>query len=343
MRTCCRARPGGIAGAVVALALALALALAPAAAGAAPQQPAVKVEVVPIHANLFMLAGAGQNIALQTGADGTVLVGAGAAGAAAAVLDAIRAITDQPIRYIIDTSADPAAIGGSGALAQAGRSINWTGPAPRGPPGAGFGATILAPNSVLLRVSGASGQGAALPMADWPSQAFDSPRKYIYFNHEAIEVYRQTARDDTDSIVFFRASDVIAAGDVIDADRFPRIDVDNGGGIQGEIDALNHILALSDRSIPFVYEPGGTYIIPSHGRLYQQADVVQYRDMVVEIRDIIQSMISRHRTLAQIEAASPCLAYEREYGRQSGDWTTNDFVQAIYESLTHKTRRATRN
>lgn len=297
-----------------------------------------QLQTIRILQNFYMIAGAGTNIALQTGDDGTVLVDAGTLAAADQALSAIKTITDQPIRFIIDTSADADAVAGSGTLSQAGRNIDWTGSLPPGAgygaPPVGFAATILAPVSVLLRVSAPTGEVAPFPEDVWPSQAFDGGRKYIYFNHEAIEIYRQAAHDDTDSIVFFRGSDVIAAGDVIDADHFPNIDVKHGGSIQGEIDALNHILELADRPIPFVYESGGTYIVPGHGRLYQQADVVQYRDMMVIIKTIIESMIKQSMTLSQIEAAAPCLAYEREYGADSGQWTTNDFVQAVYASLT---------
>jgi hypothetical protein len=174
------------------------------------------------------------------------------------------------------------------------------------------------------------------PSDTWPNEAFEGKRQYIYFNHEGIEVFRQAAHDDTDSIVFFRGSDVICAGDAIDADRFPMIDVAHGGSIQGEIDALNSIIELVVRPIPFVFESGGTYVIPAHGRLYQQADVVNYRDMIVIIRDIVQDMMKRGMTLAQIQAAGPAKAYEGEYGAQHGPWTTNDFVEAIYRSLAKK-------
>jgi cyclase len=299
--------------------------------GQAPQG----LETIQIHPNLYMIAGAGANITVQTGADGTVLVDSGTTQAADAVLAILGKITHQPVRYIIDTSADADAIGGSGALAKAGRDIYWTGTAPRATATQtnGFIATILAPDSLLLKVSAPTGGIAAYPRDAWPGEAFDAAHKYIYFNHEAIDVYRQAAHDDTDSIVLFRASDVISAGDVIDADHFPRIDVSQGGSIDGEIDALNHILALSDRPIPFVYQPGGTYIVPGHGRIYQQADVVQYRDMLVIVRTIIANMIQRGMTLPQIEKAAPCLAYQSEYGTDSGSWTTDDFIQAVYRSL----------
>lgn len=321
-----------------AAALAVALAVPLLGIEAAYGDQAPPVETIQITPNLYMIAGAGANITVQTGADGTLLVDSGILQSADAVLAAVRKITDQPIRYIIDTSADADAIGGSGALAKAGRDIYWTGPEPRGSAELmnGFIATIMAPDSVLARISAPTGSVAPYPSEMWPSQAFDEDHKYIYFNHEAVDMYRQSAHDDTDSIVVFRASDVISAGDVIDTDHFPRIDVAHGGSIQGEIDALNHILALSDRPIPFAYEAGGTYIISGHGRIYQQADVLEYRDMMVIIRTTVANMMKRGMTLAQIEAAAPCLPYQNEYGSDTGPWTTHDFVQAVYQSLKAK-------
>ena len=80
--------------------------------------------------------------------------------------------------------------------------------------------------------------------------------------------------------------------------------------------------------------PGGTEVLTGRGRIYRQIDVVNYRDMVVIIRDMIQHMIDQKKTLEQIKAAAPAKAWEPEFGATSGPWTTNDFVEAIYKSLT---------
>jgi len=307
---------------------------APAPSAAiAPSQ----VQTLQLRRNFYLIAGAGENIGLQTGDDGTVLVDAGAVNASDQVLAAVSKVTQAPIRYIIDTSADAAAVGGNAALAKAGQSIyamgtEYVGPRQLG--ATGRWATILAGGNVLTRMAAATGKTAPYPSADWPTNAFVGlPQYYIYFNHEAAELYPVAAHDDTDTIVFFRASDVILAGDIINADQFPTIDLAHGGSIRGEIAALNEILRLSDSSMPFASRDEGTDIIPSYGHVYLLADVARYRDMVVQIRDVIASMIQRRMTLEQIEAASPCLSYENEYGRSSGPWTTTDFVQAVYASL----------
>ena len=295
------------------------------------------VQTLQIRDDVYLIAGAGQNIVMQTGTDGTYLINAGRAGASDAVLAAIKRITDQPVRYIYDTSAEADAVGGNGALAQAGRSVYYTGPevisSTRFLGNSLKTATILAPSAVLFRVSAPTGQVAPFPTEDWPSQAFETDRYYIYANHEPLEFYRVAAHDNTDSLVQLRREDVIVAGNVIDADRFPKIDVSHGGSIQGEIDALNQIIDMSDVPMPFIWEPGGSYIVPAYGHLYQQIDVVQYRDMMVEARDIVQDMIKRKMTLGQIQSADPLVAYEGQYGRDSGAWTTKDFVQAVYQSL----------
>jgi glyoxylase-like metal-dependent hydrolase (beta-lactamase superfamily II) len=300
------------------------------------------VETLRVGPNFYMIAGAGGNIGVQVGPDGVVLVDAGTEQAAGRVLAAIKKVTDQPIRYILDTSADADHVGGNGTLAKAGRSIYATSPEPLGGEFGkdftnNYAASILAPQSLLLQVSAPTGKVSVLPNDSWPTETFAEKRKFIYFNHEGVEIFRQpAAHSDSDSIVFFRGSDVIVTGDIVDANRFPVIELERGGSIDGEIAALNHIVELAVRPIPFVYEEGGTYIVPGHGRIYQQADVVEYRDMIVILRDIIANMIKKGMTLDQIEAASPAKPYERQYGSSSGPWTTNNFVEAVYKSLTKK-------
>lgn len=306
---------------------------------------AAPLDVIQLRANLYVLSGGGANIVLQTGEDGAVLVDAGTQEQAPATLDAVRRLTEQPVRYILNTSAEGDHTGGNGELAKAGRSIFFSGPdaiITTGSVSGSRGATVLAPLAVLRRLSIPTGKQAPLPSDMWPTETFDGSRRYIYFNREGIEIFPGAARDDTDSIVFFRGSDVICAGEAIDTTRFPHIDLTEGGSIQGEIDTLNRILALAVRPLPFVFASGGTYIVPAHGRIYQQADVVEYRDMMVILRDIVQDMINRGMTLAQIESANPAQAYERQYGSDSGSWTTSDFVRAVYLSLKPDLRKKKR-
>jgi hypothetical protein len=142
-------------------------------------------------------------------------------------------------------------------------------------------------------------------------------------NDEGIEVlYQPNAHSGSDSFVLFRASDVVVTGDVMDTTRFPVIDVANGGSIQGEIDALNRLIDLTIAPTPFIYKDVGTYVVPGHGRLSEQMEVVEYRDMVVVMRDRIADLIAKKKTLAEIKAARPGLPYETRYGAKTGAWTT---------------------
>ena len=296
------------------------------------------LDVVQVRPNFYMIAGAGGNIAVQIGIDGVVLVDAGSAGASDRVLAAIRKLTDKPTRYVIDTGADPDHVGGNGALAKAGLTIFTNALGNTGFANAmtnGGGASIMAHDSVLRRMSAPTGKAAAFPVEDWPTEAFYTPQKTFRMNDEGIAVmYQPGAHSDADSFVMFRRSDVVAAGDIFDQTRFPVIDTAHGGTVQGEIEALNRLIAIAIPPGPFIYEGIGTYVIPGHGRLCEQLDVVNYRDMVVIVRDNIADLIKQGKTLSQIKEASPAKPFETEYGTEPG--STSAFIESIYKSLTAK-------
>ena len=298
------------------------------------------IEVLRVRPDFYMIAGAGGNVAVQIGSDGVLLVDTGSQAAADRVVAAIQKLTDQPVRLILNTSADADHVGGNGKLAKAGQSLFPVTPEANEFAKAmtnGGAASILAPEAVLRRMSARTANVPAFPADSWPTEAFYHQRQTMYFNNEGVEMrYQRAAHTDADSIVFFRRSDVVVAGDVIDTNRFPVIDIARGGSILGEIDALNRIIEMAIPAGPFVFLGGGTYVIPGHGRIYSQFDVVEYRDMMVIIRDVIEDMIRRGMTLEQIQAASPAKPFERQYGAASGDWTTRNFVEAVYKSLTGK-------
>ncbi|HXP89003.1 MAG TPA: MBL fold metallo-hydrolase [Bryobacteraceae bacterium] len=320
------------------MAAAAGLVLCSAIASRAAEPDNGGLEVVQVRPNFYMIAGAGGNIGVQIGIDGVVLADAGAEAASDQVLAALKKLTPLPIRYIINTGADPDHVTGNGKLAKAGLTIftNALGNANFGNAMTNGGAaSILAHDSILKRMSAPTGKTSAFPVDTWPTEAFYTNRKSLRINDEAIDVtYQPAAHSDADSFVFFRRSDVVAAGDILDMTRFPAIDVANGGSIQGEIDALNRLIALAVPPGPFIYEGVGTYVIPGHGRLCEQLDVVNYRDMVVVVRDVIADLIKQGKTLSQIKEASPAKPFETEYGTQPG--VTSAFIEAIYKSLTTK-------
>ncbi len=293
------------------------------------------LEVLQLRPNFFMIAGGGSNVGVQVGDDGVVVVDAGSSAKAADILAAIQKITPRPIRYIIDTSADPDHVGGNETISKAGQTL-FTAAGSIALPGNFLGgvASILSAEGVLTRMSAPTGQTSPFPAEALPTETFDQPRKYMFLNGEGIEVLHQpAAHTDGDVVVFFRRSDVVVAGDILDMTRFPVIDVARGGSIEGTIAALSRVVDLAIPSVPIVSREAGTIVIPGHGHLCDQFDVVEYRDMVSIIRDRVRDLRDAGMTLDQIQAASPARGYTRRYGSDSGSWTTRNFVEAIYRSL----------
>jgi len=285
-------------------------------------------ETIQIRPNVFVIFGAGSNVAVHVGEDGVILVDSGATAMADNLLAAVRAITKQPIRMIINTSADADHVGGNDKVGSAGIAINPD----------SFSdeehATVLAHENVLQRMSTPKGNETPFPVDMWPNETFTSKLRSMYINDDAIQVIRQLgAHTDGDTMVHFRRADVIVTGDVIDLRQFPVIDPARGGSIQGELDALNHLLDLTVPAMPLVLKPGRTLLVPGHGRVSDYGELVEYRDMVTVIKDIIQDMITRGMTLEQVKAANPTQGYRRRYGADSGPWTTDMFVEAIYNGL----------
>jgi glyoxylase-like metal-dependent hydrolase (beta-lactamase superfamily II) len=303
------------------------------AAGLRGQQ-ADDVHVFPVQGDVYLIVGPGglestsANVTVQASDDGLVVVDTGRPEAASRLLTAIRTISTKPIRFIINTQAAADHTGGNEIVAKAGRPFGGRAA------GAGFllpdqdsGATIVAHENVLTVLSGRTGQPAA-PFDSWPSETY-FVSEYDLFNGEAVQIFHEVAaHTDGDSIVFFRRSDVISAGDVFSTLTYPQIDPRAGGTIAGSIAALNHLL---DLAIPKDKQEGGTYIIPGHGRVSDEADVVEYRDMVVIIRDRVQAMLRKRMTLAQIKAAKPTFDYDRRYSTPK--WTGDQFVEGIVATI----------
>src|SRR5215471_5356026 len=324
-----------------------------------------QLEILPIRGNLYMMAGAGGNIALSVGPDGVLVVDTGTIQNSDRVLAAIEQLQKQlstnglqpwtyaaetrsnlprmisppappkPVRYIINTSLDPDHTGGNEKISRAGRTL--TGGNVAGDiANAGEGAAIIAHENVLLRMSSPGRNQPAPPFRALPTDTFhgDSMKLSHFMNGEGILIMHQpSAHTDGDSIVYFRGSDVIVAGDIFRMDSYPVIDIERGGNVQGVVEGLNRIL---DLSIAEFRTEGGTMVIPGHGRLTDSADVAYYRDMVTIIRDRVQDMIQKGMSLQQIKAAKPSKDYDPRYGSTTGAWTTDMFVEAVYQSLVQK-------
>jgi glyoxylase-like metal-dependent hydrolase (beta-lactamase superfamily II) len=291
--------------------------------------------VLQLRPNFYVIAGAGGNVGVQVGEDGVVVVDTGTANRSAAIIAIIKKLSLRPIRYIIDTNADPDHVGGNEALSKAGDTL-FTNPGSIALGGnfIGGAASILSAEGVLRRMSAPTGQVSPYPGAALPTETFDHARKYMYLNGEGIEIFNQpAAHTDGDVLVFFRRSDVVMAGDVFDTTRFPVIDVARGGSVQGTIAALDKLAELAIPSVPIVSRDAGTIVVPGHGHLSDQLEVVEYRDMLSIIRDRVQELVSAGRTLEQVKATAPARGYTRRFGADSGPWTTNQFIEAVYQSL----------
>jgi glyoxylase-like metal-dependent hydrolase (beta-lactamase superfamily II) len=228
-------------------------------------------------------------------------------------------------------------VGGNDELSAAGQSVIPTGGLNE-IGAAGGRAPILAEENVQSRMAAPEGEKSAFPIGAWPtvtySAALEEMQKDLYINGEAIITsYQPAAHTDGDSIVFFRRSDVLVTGDVFDQTRFPVIDREKGGSIQGVIDSLNRIIGITVPPIPFIWQEGGTVVVPGHGLISHEADVVDYRDMVTIVRDRIRSWIGKGMTLDQVRKADPVKGFRGRYGSNTGSWTTDTFIEAVYLDL----------
>jgi len=307
--------------------LGLAAALA-AAATLSAQAPAAAdgIHTLKVQGNVYMLVGAGGNVAVQIGDDGVLLVDSGTAANAEKVVAAVRALTNKPIRYIINTSADPDHVGGNDAIGRLGSRIAGGNEGA----GAGLGAGIIAHENVLNRMSAPTGKAAPYPTTAWPTDTYISRQKELFFNGESIQAIFKPGHTDGDSIVYFRRSDVIVAGEPFNMLTYPVIDLSRGGSVKGVLAGLNDML---DIAIPKAMQEGGTYIIPGRGRLTDEADLLEYRDMLTIIRDRVADGVKRNQTLDQVKAGKPTLDYDARWGATSGSWTTDMFLEAVYKDL----------
>lgn len=288
-----------------------------------------ELHVLKVQGNVYMLVGDGANMTLQVGKQGALLVNAGFDKMSGKVVETIKKLSERPLQYIINTNFYPDATSGNEPVKDAGTTITGAN-VTNDIKDSRDGAQILAHENVLTRMSAPTGSKSPTPTGAWPTDTYLGDEKPLFFNGEAVDIIHEpNALTDGDSIVFFRRSDVISAGDIFNTDGYPVIDVAKGGTIEGAVLALTHIVKLA---IVEHEEEGGTLVIPGHGHLCDQAEVVEYRDMVAIVRDRLKDMIKRGMTLEQVKAAKPTRDYDPVYGHNSY-WTPDMFVEAAYKSL----------
>jgi glyoxylase-like metal-dependent hydrolase (beta-lactamase superfamily II) len=281
----------------------------------------VEVKVLPVQGNIYMLAAAGGNITVQIGDDGITVVDTAFGPLIPKILNQMRGLSKGHIRYIINTHVHGDHLGGNEVLAKA---IPTSNAEPL---------DIIAHANVLNRLAAGRNLVNGEPISfGLPIDEYDQSFKRLRYNGEAVVIYHEPkAHTDGDSIVLFRGSDVISTGDIFTPDSYPFIDIANGGSIRGEIAALNHLLELA---VPGDHQEGGTYLIPGHGRICDDADLVEYRDMVVIITDRVQDAVKKGWSLNQVKAAKLTEDYDTQYGIQPG--AGERFVESVYKSLGEK-------
>lgn len=283
-----------------------------------------EIEVLPVQGNLYMIATGGSNIAVMLGELGLIIVDSGNIEASANVVEAIKNLSPLPPRFLINTAALPGHLAGNAAIGAIGEAL----------PGNGARQNDLG----LPIVGHANGLSVLVTaFADqifydlWPNNTFFGDKKSLYLNGEAIDMMHQpSAITESDIMVHFRRSDVLVTGDIFDITAYPHFYPELGGSLQGEIDALNRII---DITVPEFNQQGGTLIIPGHGRIASESDVVEYRDMLTIIRDRVRLLLEEGKSFDEILAARPSLEYDGLYGADSGDWTTQMFLEAVYNEL----------
>jgi glyoxylase-like metal-dependent hydrolase (beta-lactamase superfamily II) len=305
-----------------------------------PLRPLVQVRgqegVVTTQNGIYVIQGPDGNSTVQIGPEGAVVVDAQTKANTPELVAKLKGLLGPTIiRFVFMTNGDPERSGGAKELREAGKAIfggNMAGQVSD----LADEAVHMSHENVLNRLSGVSGD----PPADegtWPKETYAEEEYDFHLNDEGVQFFHvPNAHTDGDSLVFFRRSDVIVAGDIWDTNTYPRIDLKHGGSINGVIDGLNHVIALT---IPGNKQEGGTLVVPGRGRPGDEAEVVEYRDMLTIIRDRIKDMADKGMSLEQIKAAKPSYDYDGRFGATSGPWTTDMFISAVYEGVKPQRQR----
>lgn len=257
----------------------------------------ISFKSIELAAGLYMLQGqggfTGGNLGLSAGDDGVVLIDDGVAPLAPKMLEAVTDITGRPVDFVINTHVHGDHIGGNAALRAS-------------------GATIIGHENIRQRLvedDSVSADGSApAPESMMPEITFSQSMTFHLNGHEAFVFHVERAHTDGDAVIYFRAADVLHAGDVLFNHLFPFIDLESGGSVAGYLDAQDDILSLAGP---------GSRIIPGHGPLASKSDLQAARDMLADARDRVKALVDAGKSEQDIVADNPLAVYE--------DWSW-DFI-----------------
>jgi len=277
-----------------------------AAALAQPNFDAVQIRTTKITDTVYMLEGEGGNIGVSAGEDGVILIDDQYAPLTEKILVAVKAISDKPIRFVINTHWHFDHTGGNENLGKG-------------------GVIIVAHDNVYKRLSSEqfiqllnNRKVPAMPKAGLPMVTF-SDSVTFRVNGDEITAYRiPAAHTDGDVFVRFKNANVIHTGDVFAAYRYPFIDVENGGSVKGVIAAMDRLLPTLDDN---------TKVIPGHGPLSGKKDVIAFREMIVKVSSRVETAAKQKKTVDQVVALKPTREYDDVWGKYR---KPDQFAEILY-------------
>ena len=269
----------------------------------------VQIETTHVSDNIYMLKGSGGNIGVIAGEDGVLIVDNQFAPLAPKIKAAIAEISDQPIKYVINTHWHGDHMGGNEVFGA-------------------DGSIIIAHKNVRTRISTdqfmkhQQREVPAAPEVAWPIVTFSDEITY-YFNDEEILVrHAPPAHTDGDAAIYFRNANVIHMGDAFVRYGYPFVDISSGGSVAGMIENLDMIIAMINDE---------TVVIPGHGELSTRSDMITFRDILKDILEGVQAGINQGHTLEQIQTSEIGSKYDDQWG--GGFITGKDFMTFTYQSL----------
>jgi len=270
----------------------------------------VEIETLPVAEGIYMLVGAGGNIGLSVGKDGAYVIDDQFAPLTDKIKAAIAAVTDAPVRFVVNTHWHGDHTGGNEHFGDS-------------------GVLIVAHENVRKRLNPAQfadlvGRSSQAPEAALPVVTF-SDRVTFHWNGQTIRVQHvEHAHTDGDSVIWFEQANVVHMGDNLFVGRYPFIDVDSGGNVNG-------MIATAERTLARI--PAGAKLIPGHGPLATLDDLRAFHDMLVDVRDRVQGLVDAGKSLEEIVAADPSAAYDEALNEGR---VPERFITMVYRSLTEQ-------